>query len=446
MSRVRFAPSPTGVLHVGNARVALMNWLYARKQGADFILRLDDTDDQRSRQEYVEGITRDLSWLGLTWSQTVRQSERLDLYRSAFDRLRACGRIYACYETPEELALMRKRLLAQGKPPIYDRSGLRLTKDQRSRLEDEGRRPHWRFCLDDKPVSWDDMVHGTIRFDKLSLSDPVLYRSDGRPLFILPSVVDDIELSISLIARGDDHIANTAVQIGLFKALGAEPPRFAHLPLLTDTDGGDLSKRRGGALSLQALAEQGFEPMAVNAHLISLGSTLPVQSGHCLDAVAALFDFSSFSKASARFSMQEITRFNRRIIQEMPFAEAQPRLEAMGLHAADEPFWLAVRPNLERFADVETWWQICRGTIDPHMIDDAYLALALDALPSEPWNDETWGLWTAALQEQTGRRGKALFHPLRLALTGIDHGPGLNALLPLIGRDRAAARLRGQAG
>ncbi len=444
MACVRFAPSPTGVLHVGNARVALMNWLYARKQGADFILRLDDTDDQRSCQEYVEGIIHDLSWLGLTWSEMVRQSERLDLYRAAFDRLRACGRIYACYETPEELALMRKRLLAQGKPPIYDRSGLGLTEDQRSRLEDEGRRPHWRFFLDDRPVAWDDLVHGTIRFDKLSLSDPVLYRSDGRPLFTLPSVVDDIDLSISLVARGDDHIANTAVQIGLFKALEAEPPRFAHLPLLTASDGGDLSKRRGGALSLQELAVQGFEPMAINAHLVSLGST--IQPENSLEGMAAGFDFSSFSKASARFSMQEIMRFNRRIIQDMPFDEARPRLVALGVGAADESFWLAVRPNLERFADVETWWQVCCGTITPQSTDGDYLALALDILPCEPWDDKTWGLWTATLQEQTGRRGKALFHPLRLALTGMDHGPGLNALLPLMGRDRAVARLRGQAG
>ncbi len=448
MSRVRFAPSPTGMLHVGNARVALMNWLYARKHGVDFIIRFDDTDHQRSRQEYVEGIIRDLSWLGLTWTGTVRQSERLDLYRSAFDRLRACDRIYPCYETPEELALMRKRLLAQGKPPVYDRSGLHLTGDERARLEDEGRTPHWRFRLDDGPVAWDDMVHGTIRFDQLSLSDPVLYRSDGRPLFTLSSVVDDIDLSISVIARGDDHIANTAVQIGLFRALEAEPPQFAHLPLLTNTDGGDLSKRDGGSLSLQSLAEQGFEPMAVNAHVISLGSTCPVQPDLGLDAVADFFDFSSFSRSSARFSMQEIMRFNRRMIQEMPFTQAGPRLAAMGLKTADdvfdEAFWLAVRLNLERFCDAQTWWQICRGTIDPQSTDDAYLSLALDVLPPEPWNDKTWGLWTSRLQEQTGRRGKALFRPLRLALTGVDHGPGLNVLLPLIGRDQVAARLGGQ--
>ena len=444
MLKLRFAPSPTGFLHVGNARVALINWLYAHQNGGEFILRFDDTDPERSRPDYVEGIKRDLSWLGLGWSRLFHQSQRLDLYRAAFERLAKIDRIYPCYETPEELALMRKRLLAQGKPPIYDRSALDLSASEQAQLTAQGRRPHWRFRLKDEPVSWEDRIHGTIRFAKPSISDPVLYRSDGQPLFTLPSVVDDIDLSISLIVRGDDHIANTAAQIDIFRALGANPPHFAHLPLLRDHQGGDLSKRQGGALSLGALREKGIEAMALNSYLAGLGASRPVDPVPDLERLSAGFDFALFSRAGVKFDDRNLMRCNERILHDMPFAGAGPRLAQLGLGAADESFWLAVRGNLERLEDAAFWWRVCHGALTPHVEDKAYLATALAVLPSPPWDHKTWSAWTTAIKRRTQRTGKALFRPLRLALTGVGHGPGLDLLLPLMDPARVTARLGGK--
>ncbi|GAA0593700.1 glutamate--tRNA ligase [Caenispirillum bisanense] len=443
--RVRFAPSPTGELHVGNVRVALVNWLLARGGHGAFVLRFDDTDADRSRPEYVEGIRRDLGWLGLAWDEEHFQSRRLAEYDAAFARLQAIGRIYPCWETPEELDFKRNRLRARGLPPVYDRAALHLTEAERAALEAEGRRPHWRFLLEAEDVAWQDGVRGPCHYQAGSISDPVVRREDGTYLYMLPSVVDDIAMAITDVVRGEDHVTNTAVQIQMFRALGAEPPRFAHLPLLVDAEGKGLSKRLG-SLSMADIRGDGLEPMAVCSLLARLGTADPVVAEQGLAELAAGFDLGRFGRAAARFDPAELTGLNAAILHAMPFSAAGPRLVAMGVATAvAESFWEAVRPNLARFADAYEWWRVVTGPVVPVIAaeDGAVAAAALEALPPEPWDQETWGALTAAVKAATGRKGKGLFLPLRLALTGRDHGPELKALLPLIGRERAAARLSG---
>lgn len=443
--RVRFAPSPTGDLHVGNIRVALVNWLLARGGHGAFVLRFDDTDAERSRPEYVDGIRRDLGWLGLVWDEEHFQSRRLAEYDAAFARLRDAGRIYPCWETPEELDFKRNRLRARGLPPVYDRSALRLTEAERSALEAEGRRPHWRFLLEAEDVAWQDRVRGACHYQAGSISDPVVRREDGTYLYMLPSVVDDIAMAITDVVRGEDHVTNTAVQIQMFRALGAEPPRFAHLPLLVDAEGRGLSKRLG-SMSMADLRADGLEPMAVCSLLARLGSSEAVAAAQGLDELASGFDVGRFGRAAARFDPAELAALNAAILHAMPFSAAGPRLVAMGVEtAAAEPFWEAVRPNLARFTDSYDWWRVVTGPITPIIAgeDRDVAAAALAALPPEPWDQGTWSTLTTAVKGATGRKGKGLFLPLRLALTGRDHGPELKALLPLIGRERAVARLSG---
>lgn len=442
---VRFAPSPTGLLHVGNARTALVVWLFARKAGGTFVLRLDDTDQERSTAEFAEAIERDLAWLGLVWDRFVRQSDRMARHDAAIVRLKSAGRLYPCYETAEELALKRKAQLAQGRPPIYDRAALALTDADRARLEASGRRPHWRFRLDPGAVEWQDLVRGPVRFEAADLSDPVLVREDGRPLYHVSSVVDDIDLRISHVVRGEDHVANTALHIQMFRALGAEPPVFAHLPLLADVSGQGLSKRLG-SLGLQQLREEGIEPMAVASLLAKLGTSDPVEPRDSLDALVQEFDWAKFSRATPRFDAAELDRLNARLVHAMPYAEAVDRLAALGLPPVPETFWRAVRPNLTRLPELADWWRVATGPVTPLIDDPAFAAQAAALLPDEPWDEETWGRWTGAVRDATGAKGKALFLPLRRALTGLDHGPELKTLLPLIGRDRALQRLRGKAG
>ncbi len=440
---VRFAPSPTGRLHVGNARPALINWLFARKQGGRFILRIDDTDRERSRQDHEEAIGRDLAWLGLAWDLKVSQSTREDLYEAAAERLKAAGRLYACYETPEELEYKRKRQLARGVPPVYDRAALTLTAAERQAFEAEGRRPHWRFKLEDGDVRWNDLCRGPCHYHASHLSDPVLVRGDGTSLYTLPSVVDDADLGITHVIRGEDHVTNTAAQIQLFLALGATPPQFAHLPLLTDTAGQGLSKRLG-SLSLGELRASGIEAMALNSLLAKLGTSDAIQPRQTLDSLIAEFDIGKFSRATPKFDPLELEHLNARLLHEMSFAEARPRLQQAGLDG-DEAFWLAVRANLTQMNDAKDWWHICRETVSPVIEDAAFASQAADLLPPEPWTADTWKGWTGAVQQISGRKGRELFHPLRLALTGRENGPELKTLLPLIGRSRAAARLRGDA-
>jgi glutamyl-tRNA synthetase len=437
---VRFAPSPTGRLHVGNVRVALANRLFASRHGGTFLLRLDDTDAARSTEAYARGIEDDLRWLGLGWDRFARQSDRLPRYAEAAERLRAAGRLYPCYETDEELETAKRLQQASGRPPRYDRAALRLTADDRARLEAEGRRPHWRFLLGSGTIAWDDMVQGPKSFDAADLSDPVALRADGQPLYLFSSVVDDIDHAVTHVIRGEDHVTNTAVQIDLFRALGAEPPAFAHLPLVTDLQGKGLSKR-DESISLAALRADGIEPRAVVAMMAALGTSAAPDLGADMDELARRFDLGSVSRSPPKFDPAELARLSAQAVRAMPFDEAAPRLRALGLDGADERFWLAVRGNLDRVADAAGWWRIAAEPIGPVREDPELLAAAAALLPPEPWDGDTWRAWTDAVKAATGRSGKRLFLPLRLALTGRPTGPDLGAFLPCIGRWRTLQRL-----
>jgi glutamyl-tRNA synthetase len=435
---VRFAPSPTGFLHVGNVRAALFNWLFARRHGGTFVLRLDDTDRQRSKPEYEAAIERDLTWLGLAWNRKERQSERLTHYDAARDRLIATGRLYPCYETPEELEFKRKRLLSQGRPPVYDRAALRLSDADRARLEGEGRRPHWRFKLASEEVRWDDMMRGPQHIDEASQSDPVLVRADESYLYSFTSVVDDIAFGITHVIRGEDHVTNSAAQIQMFRALDATVPAFAHLPLLVDAQGGGLSKR-AGSLSIGDLRDRGIEALAVNALLPRLGTADPVEPVTSLDQLVATVDFARVGRSAARFSEDELGHLSARTIHQLDYAPVRGRLPA----GITEKLWLAVRGNLTTLADALGWAEIVGGSLAPVLEDPGFLKEAAAQLPPEPWTDATWKEWTAAVSAATQRKGRALFHPLRLALTARETGPEMAKLLPLIGRAKAAARLSG---
>ncbi len=457
---VRFAPSPTGRLHVGNIRPAVLNWLFARRHGGTFILRLDDTDAVRSREDYADAIRTDLAWLGLTWVREERQSARTARYGEIADALRAAGWLYPCYESEDELDRRRKRQLARGLPPIYDRAGLRLTEGERARLQAEGRRPHWRFRLanteagtglDPQPtlVSWNDLIRGDQVVDIGSLSDPVLIREDGTCLYTFTSVVDDVDFGITHVVRGEDHVTNTGVQIALFDALGATPPVFAHHSLLIGSDGHALSKRLE-SLSIEGLRARGLEPEAIVTHAALIGTSDAIQPKADIDVLAAGFEFGKVSMAPARFDETELKTLNARILHALPYARVADRLAAMGIPAGPDPgggaaFWSAVHGNCSVLADAQAWWRVVAGPIAPVIEDAAFTAAAAQLLPPEPWDAATWGQWTTAVKAATGAKGRALFHPLRLALTAREDGPELKALLPLIGRARAAARLAGQA-
>jgi glutamyl-tRNA synthetase len=436
---VRFAPSPTGLLHVGNIRAALFNWLFARRLGGTFVLRLDDTDRQRSKPEYEAAIEQDLTWLGLRWDQKERQSDRLAHYDTARDRLIASGRLYPCYETPEELDFKRKRLQAQGRPPVYDRAALKLDAAMRAQLEAEGRTPHWRFKLIAEEVRWDDLVRGAQHVDEASQSDPVLVRADGSYLYSFTSVVDDIDMAITHVIRGEDHVTNTGAQIQMFQALGAVVPVFAHLPLLVDAAGAGLSKRTG-SLSIGDLRTSGIEALAIDALLARIGTADPVEPVTSLDRLVATVDFARVGRAAARFSEEELAHLSARTLHAMPYDAVRDRLDT----DFGEALWLAVRGNLAKLEDAKTWAAIVRGEIAPTIEDAAFLADAATKLPPEPWDETTWKGWTSGLTASLGRKGKALFHPLRLALTARENGPEMAKLLPLIGRAKAEARLNGR--
>jgi glutamyl-tRNA synthetase len=438
---VRFAPSPTGRIHAGNIRTALFNFLFARKMGGRLLLRLDDTDRERSTEEFARGIEEDLRWLGIDWANQVRQSDRFDLYAAAVEALKKEGRLYPAYETPEELELKRKRLLARGRPPVYDRAALKLTPEERARLEAEGREPHWRFKLESRDVVWDDLVRGRQPVDAASLSDPVLVRADGTYLYTLPSVVDDIDLGITHVIRGEDHVVNTAPQIQLFEALGAATPAFGHHSLLVGADGQALSKR-DRALSIQGAREEGIEALAVASYVATLGTSDPVAPHANLDELVQSFDFAKLSRAPARFDPAELRALNARLLHMLPFSAVAARLSAMGIDGG-EAFWEAVRGNLALLGDAKHWWRVAEGPLAPVIEDHDLCHMAAGLLPPEPWDEATWSAWSSAVKAATGAKGKALFQPLRLALTGEEHGPELKHLLPLIGRRRAAARLEG---
>lgn len=440
MTKVRFAPSPTGLIHIGNARTALMNWLFAAREGGEFVLRFDDTDLERSKPEYADAIEQDLGWLGVEPHLTVRQSERFDLYDKARDKLIADGRLYPCYETPDELNRRRARARAMGRPPIYDRAALNLTDDDKAKLEAEGRTAHWRFKLNADPVTFEDGIRGTQTVNLASMSDPVLIRGDGSYLYTLPSVVDDLDLGITHIIRGEDHISNTGVQIDLFRALGAEAPIFAHHNLLTDEKGQGLSKRLG-SLALSELRDDGFEPMAVAIMASITGTSLPIEPIQNLQELAQKLDFKSISHGPARYDPAELKSLNAKILHQMSYEEAAPRLKPLGLD--NEALWLALRVNIELFKDISELARMVNGPVASAAGDEdkQFLAQAASMLPQEPWDETSWGTWTGALKTETGRKGKALFLPLRLALTGRSDGPELKTLLPLIGRKACLDRL-----
>lgn len=442
--RVRFAPSPTGRLHVGNIYIALANWLFARRAGGTFVLRLDDTDRERSTAEFAAGIEEDLRWLGLAWQEKARQSDRFASYDAAVAKLRGAGRLYPCYETPEELELKRKSQLQRHLPPVYDRAALQLGDADRARLEAAGLRPHWRFLLERSDVRWDDLVRGSQHIDEASQSDPVLVRADGSYLYTLPSVVDDIDLRISHVVRGADHVTNTGTQIQLFRALGVEPPAFAHLPLLADAAGGGLSKRTG-SLSIAELRADGIEALAIDSYLAHLGTTDRIEPKLSLDDLAAGFALDHYNAATPKFDLAELARLSARLLHLTSYAAVAGRLNALGLDAVDEPLWNVARANIGKLADLREWLEVCLGSVAPVMEDAAFAAAAAQLLPAEPWDGSTWSAWTAAVKQATGRKGKELFRPLRQALTGRDHGPEMKDLLPLIGRAKAAARLNGEA-
>ena len=446
---VRFAPSPTGRIHIGNARTAFFNYLFACQFDGRFVLRFDDTDLERSREEYAASIVTDLAWLGIVPDAVVRQSQRVALYHAAATRLREIGRLYPCYETADELDRRRKRQQARGLPPVYDRAALQLTQSERERLEAEGRRPHWRFHLDPGEVTWDDLVRGPCHADAGSLSDPVLVREDGSFLYTLPSVVDDLDLGITHVIRGEDHVTNTAVQLQIFAALGeGRPlPRFAHHNLLTAASGEGLSKR-SGALSLTSLRERGIEALAVAALAVLTGTSAAIQPVTSLKALGALFDLGHVSRTSAKFDEAELEALSARTLHAMPLSGLEDRLAELGIGRGAEvdleAFWLAVRGNLAKLADAGVWWGVVCGPVTPLIEDPEFLAAAKAALPPGAFDGTSWKSWTDSLKASTGRKGKALYHPLRLALTGHDSGPDLASLLPLIGPEKAAARLSGE--
>lgn len=452
-SKVRFAPSPTGRLHIGNIRTAVLNYLLTRKSGGSFLLRLDDTDRERSTDAFAQGIRDDLTWLGFKWDREERQSDRTARYEEAAAQLRAAGRLYPCYETEEELDRRRKRQRARGMPPIYDRAALRMTPDEALKLGDSGRKPHWRFRLANtdpmgspvdalKPVptmvSWNDLIRGDQMVDVGSLSDPVLIREDGTFLYTFTSVVDDIDFGITHIVRGEDHVTNSGVQLQLFEAFDAEPPAFAHHSLLIGSDGQALSKRLG-ALSIESFRAEGLEPMAVVSHAALVGTSDAIEPHRTVEELVELFDFDKVSSAPGRFDLDELHGLNAKLLHKLPFEDVAARLGAS--RAGGASFWQAVRGNLVTLADADAWWEVVTAGIAPVIEDATLTQRAAQLLPAEPWDETTWGAWTNAIKAETGLKGRALFHPLRLALTGREAGPELKTLLPFIGRERVLARL-----
>ncbi|SIN60648.1 glutamyl-tRNA synthetase [Parasphingorhabdus marina DSM 22363] len=438
--KTRFAPSPTGHLHVGNIRTALHNWMFARKHGGTFLLRLDDTDTERSKEEYVSAIRADLAWLGMHPDSEERQSARSARYEEKFAELKASGRVYPAWETAQELDLKRKIQLGRGKPPIYDRAALDVSDDEIAAYEAEGRTPHWRFRLDhDGPIVWNDLIRGEQKFDPSLLSDPVIRREDGSWLYMLPSTIDDMDMGITHVVRGEDHVANTAVQIQMFEAFDAPVPEFAHEALLVGTEG-KLSKRLG-SLGVSGFRERHVEPQAIVALLARIGTSDPVEPVTQVETLAEAFDFARFGRAPARFDEEELAQLNQKIVHMLDHEAVRDRLPE-GMSAAA---WDVIRPNLHHLGEVDGWWQVVTGPVsgpDLDADDSDYLRQALSALEDLSWSDTIWKDWTLVLKESTGRKGKKLFMPLRQALTGLDHGPDMSALLPLIGRDAAIERLK----
>ena len=440
--KVRFAPSPTGHLHVGNLRTALVNFLFARCRNGHFMLRIDDTDSERSTTAFETAIRDDLQWMGMPWDSEDRQSARLERYDVALQRLLADGRAYACYETPEELGLKRKAQLSSGRPPVYDRAALKLTDAQKADFESEGRRPHYRFLMNDAEVAWHDMVRGDVAYHMSSLSDPVLFREDGRVIYTMASVVDDIDHAITHIIRGEDHVTNSAAQIQLFEALGATAPQMGHVALLAGADGEGLSKRLG-SLSINQLRDEGMRAVAIASLLARIGTSDPVVPHIDLAAIIDGFDLSRFGRATAKFDPAELAQVNIRVIQQLDYASVSDELAEAGVGGGGD-FWLAVRDNLATVAEAGLWWSVCTADITPVIEAADVTNAAAELLPEGDLSADIWSAWTKAVAAETGVKGRGLFMPLRLALTGREKGPEIAPLLAFMGRARIEARLRGE--
>ncbi len=439
MTTTRFAPSPTGYIHVGNLRTALMNYLIAAKAGGTFILRIDDTDPERSKEEYVDGIKRDLEWLGLHWDRVERQSERLDRYAAAADKLREMGRFYEAFETPTELDLKRKKQLNMGKPPVYDRAALALSDTEKDRLRAERGNGVWRFKLDQERIEWTDGILGDISIDAASVSDPVLIKADGQVLYTIASVVDDTEMGVTHVVRGSDHVTNTATQIQIIEALGGTVPDFAHHSLLTGPQGEKFSKRFRVA-SLRDLREQGIEPMALLSLMARLGSSDPVELQTDMAALIDGFDIGRFGAAPTKLDTDDLLPLSARVLQGQSFDTVKTHIAELGVPEGLAPqFWEVTRENISTLKDLASWWELFHDGADPVIEDEdkEFVAQAMELLPDGPYDSDTWGSWTAAVKDATGRKGRGLFMPLRKALTGQAHGPDMSQVLPLLQKIRA---------
>ena len=440
---VRFAPSPTGYVHVGNVRTALINYLFAKKMGGRFLLRIDDTDAERSRDEYAVAIEEDLKWLGLEWDEKEKQSDYFADYDKAKQRLIDDGRLYPCYETPEELEVKRKMMASRGLPPIYDRAALKLTDEQKQQYEAEGRQPHWRFKLNHAPIEWDDLIRGPVKFEGEHLADPVLIRADGVPLFTLSTSVDDGAMGITHIMRGEDHVSNTAIQIQVMEALGYKAPIFGHTALL-QMKGGKLSKREGGG-DIRSLREEGFFPMVVNSYLAKIGTSDPIALYESIDALIDSFGTEKFGRAMANYDPEELQRLNEKLIHTLSFEQVKPQLAAQGLSDVDEMFWEQVKANISTLPQVKDWWDMLRQPITPVIEEADFTQQAATMLPDGEWSEASWNEFVETVKSQTGRKGKQLFMPLRLALTGRTDGPELPKIFALLGREKVQKRLMGEA-
>lgn len=443
MTKLRFAPSPTGYLHLGNTRTALINWLYARSHGGHFILRLDDTDVQRSQQKFADQIQEDLLWLGLTYDEVIKQSDRLYRYEKAAETLKAQGRLYPCYETPEELDLQRKIQLSSGKPPLYNRAALSLTEAQLKKFEEEERKPHWRFKLEKGEIRWEDLIRGDVVFQGDLLSDPVLIREDGSPVFTLATSVDDLEMEITHILRGEDHVTNTATQIQIMGALSGKPNsiHFGHLALIAGSKGEGLSKRTG-SLSLMQFRKDGLEPMSINSLLAKLGTSSPITSHISLEGVLSEFDIQTFGRSTPKLDPEDLWQMNVKILQILPFDQVKTRLDEMEMRESTPAFWALFQKNIVKFTDLKEWWIVCYGHRAFPEENKSLLEVAEHLLPPAPWDDSTFPSWIHAVREETGLKGKDLFMPIRRALTGQDHGPELKDLILLMGRPKVLNRLQ----
>ena len=444
MIRTRFAPSPTGLLHVGNIRTALINWLFAKHNGGQFMLRIDDTDLVRSKEEYTEQIKQDLSWLGMEWDLIDHQKNRLERYESIKKELLEKDILYPCYETPEELDIKRKIQLGQGKPPIYDRASLNLSQEKLSQYQKEGRKPHYRFKLDNSKVEWDDLVRGKTLYESMSMSDPILVREDGSWTYMLCSVVDDIDFKISHVIRGEDHVSNTAIHIQIFKSLGAKPPIFAHLPRITSKEA-KISKRVGG-FDIKSLREDGIESLTIMNFLAKIGTSEAPTSHTKIEALVKEFDIKKFNKSPTNYDEKDLTRLNHKIIAVYEFDDVKEYFTQHNIKISSS-FWEAIKHNLDKLSDAALWYQICEEKIAPAVSfeDQSFLLEALECLPNGTWDNETWSHWVNNVKSKTGRNGKDLFMPIRKALTGIEHGPELRYILPLIGENKTKMRLKGAA-